>query len=126
MYSKGGGKAGAHSWVSSAESIGSLSYIVVQLFEPAYRRLFQSIHQKYSSMAVSRFAHLPSNSFLVTVAEDAVKTTKDQLEISLPALTVFKELSDEKEKLVEAVARLNTVRGRGNIVEMEEEEEEDD
>ncbi len=90
------GKPGAHSWVSSAESIGSLSYIVVQLFEPAYRRLFRSIHQKYSSMAVSRFAHLPSNSFLVTVAEDAVKDHKGSTGDLMPALTVFKELSDEE------------------------------
>ncbi|KAK0193237.1 hypothetical protein F5146DRAFT_997852 [Armillaria mellea] len=66
------------------------------------------------------------NIYLARVSEDAAKTTKDQLEISLPALTVFKELSDEKEKLVEAVAWLNTVCGRGNIVEMEEDKEEDD
>ncbi|KAK0211872.1 hypothetical protein IW262DRAFT_338134 [Armillaria fumosa] len=48
-----------------------------------------------------------------------------QLEISLPTLALFKELLDKKEKLVEAVVRLNTVQGRGNIVELEEEDEED-
>ncbi len=126
MYSKGGGKAGAHSWVSSAESVGSLSYIVAQLYEHSHRRMFRTIHQTFSYMGVSRFAHLPSNSFLVMVLADGVKKMNDLLEISLPTLTLFQELCYEKEKLVEAVARLNTVRGKGNIIEIEEDEDEDE
>ncbi|PBK73737.1 hypothetical protein ARMSODRAFT_879949 [Armillaria solidipes] len=126
MYLKGGGKAGAHGWVSSAESIGSLLYIMAQLYEHSHQQMFRTIHQTFSYMALSQFAHLPSYSFLVMVVADGVKKMNDLLEISSPALTLFQELCYKKEKLVDTVARLNTVQGKGNIMEIEEIEDKDE
>lgn len=60
------------------------------------------------------------------VPADGVKKMNDLLEISLLTLMLFQELCYEKEKLVDAVARLNTVHGRGNIIEIEEDEDEDE
>ncbi|KAJ7181894.1 hypothetical protein C8R46DRAFT_1313521 [Mycena filopes] len=39
MYSKNGGKAGAHAWVPTCDTIGSLSYLVVQLYQHSYRQI---------------------------------------------------------------------------------------
>jgi hypothetical protein len=36
MYSKNGGKAGAHSWVADTGNIEALSYIVVQLYKHSH------------------------------------------------------------------------------------------
>ncbi|KAJ7443169.1 hypothetical protein B0H11DRAFT_2092942 [Mycena galericulata] len=58
MYSKNGGKAGAHSWVPTCDTIGSLSYLV-----HSYRRQFKFIDRNYAVLRTLRFAHLPPNSF---------------------------------------------------------------
>ncbi|KAJ7144433.1 hypothetical protein C8R44DRAFT_601320, partial [Mycena epipterygia] len=64
MYSKNGGKAGAHAWVASCETIGSLSYMVVQLYQQQNRRHFKFTHRSYAAFGTLLFAHLRSNSFL--------------------------------------------------------------
>ncbi|KAJ6536796.1 hypothetical protein B0H10DRAFT_1667697, partial [Mycena sp. CBHHK59/15] len=64
MYSKNGGKAGAHSWAPTCESIGSLSYIVVQVYEHSFRRQFKITHRRDAALGTVRFSHLPANSFL--------------------------------------------------------------
>lgn len=124
MYAKGAGKGGNHSWVSSAESIGSLSYLVVQLYEHVNQRTFQSTHRQYRSMALSRIAHIPSNSFLVAVPTDSVKIAGDCVIVTQETLTEFKELVAEKEGIVKAVTSLNTVHRKGqkncNVLTMEE------
>ncbi|KAJ7310132.1 hypothetical protein DFH08DRAFT_974489 [Mycena albidolilacea] len=109
MYSKNGGKAGAHAWVPTCDTIGTLSYMVVQ---------------------VLRISH---HSFLFLLPQgkdtEAVKVFRDHVEIGVMAQRVFDELRAEKEMLGKAVASLNTVRQKGkenvNILEMEEEEEEE-
>lgn len=127
MYSRNGGKTAGHSWVSRAESIGTLSYMVVQLFEQStsIRRTFQRIHRKFASMGLSKFAHLPSNSFLTTVATKSLKiVSDDRVNVTIETLKIFEELAGEKENLIKAVTRLNTVRGKGkgnrNVLSVEE------
>ncbi|KAJ6464937.1 hypothetical protein C8R45DRAFT_756072, partial [Mycena sanguinolenta] len=64
MYSRTGGKAGAHAWVPSCDNIGSLSYMIVQLYQYSYRHQFKISNRNYAILGTLRFAHLPSNSFL--------------------------------------------------------------
>jgi hypothetical protein len=131
MYSKNGGKAGAHSWVPTCDTIGSLSYLVVQLYQHSYRRQFKFSNRNYAALGTLRFAHLPSNSFLFLLPQDkdaeSVNNFRDHVEIGQRAQRIFEELVAEKEKLAKAVASLNTVRRKGkanvNILEMDEEEE---
>ncbi|KAK6992640.1 hypothetical protein R3P38DRAFT_3430332 [Favolaschia claudopus] len=134
MYSKNGGKAGAHSWVPTCESIGALSYILVQLYQHSYRRQFKFQDRNYRELGTLRFTHLPSNSFLFLLPQGDLKNAepiaefRDHLEIGRKAYAVFEELDAERELLAKAVASLNTVRRKGkpnvNLVEVEEEEEE--
>jgi hypothetical protein len=133
MYSKNGGKAGAHAWVPTCDTIGALSYMVVQVYQHSYRRQFKLVNRNYAALGTLRFAHLPSNSFLFLLPQgkdtEAVKVFRDHVEIGVMAQRVFDELRAEKEMLGKAVASLNTVRRKGkenvNILEMEEEEEEE-
>ncbi|KAJ6617205.1 hypothetical protein B0H10DRAFT_1797924, partial [Mycena sp. CBHHK59/15] len=131
MYSKNGGKAGAHSFTQSCESIGALSYLFVQTYEHAYRRQFKSAHSRDSALGTVRFVHLPSNSFLAIVPleendPNSVKAFTSHIEIGLRTYKVFEALMAEKELLCKAVASLNTVRRKGkanvNIVDVAEDD----
>ncbi|KAJ6478183.1 hypothetical protein C8R45DRAFT_1216427 [Mycena sanguinolenta] len=132
MYSKNGGKAGAHSWAPTCDTIGSLSYLLVQLYQHSCGRQFKYTNRNYAALGTLRFAHLPSNSFLFLLpqAGGAVANFQNHVEIDQTAQRIFAELIAEKEPLAKAVASLNTVRRKGkanvNILEMEEEEEMDD
>ncbi|KAJ6601654.1 hypothetical protein B0H10DRAFT_1823662, partial [Mycena sp. CBHHK59/15] len=50
MYSKSGGKAAAHAWTETCTSIGSLSYIAVQMYQHSYRRQFKMTHQRDAAL----------------------------------------------------------------------------
>ncbi|KAJ7467785.1 hypothetical protein B0H11DRAFT_2306121 [Mycena galericulata] len=131
MYSKNGGKAGAHAWVPTCDTIGSLSYIVVQLHQHLYHRQFKFIDRNYAALGTFRFAHLPSNSFLVMLPQDddseSVREFRDHVELGPHAQKIFQDLWDEREALAKAVASLNMVRRKGkahiSLLDMEEDEE---
>ncbi|KAJ7217530.1 hypothetical protein C8J57DRAFT_1537654 [Mycena rebaudengoi] len=129
MYSKSGGTAGVHAWVPSADNIGALSYLLVQIYQHSYRRQFRMLHR---ALGTFQFEHLPSNSILALVPEEEnlVKVFWDHVEIGRGAQKMFDDLVDEKEALATAVASLNTVRRRGksniNVMELDEDEEDID
>ncbi|KAJ7741882.1 hypothetical protein B0H16DRAFT_1323583, partial [Mycena metata] len=115
LYSKNGGKAGAHSWVPSSDTIGSLSYMIVQVYQHFYRRQFKFSHRNYTALNTLHFAHLPANSFLVLLPsrDEAVKHFQDHIEIVLGGQKIFEDLTTEREALGKAFASLNTVRRKG-------------
>ncbi|KAJ6609547.1 hypothetical protein B0H10DRAFT_1813588, partial [Mycena sp. CBHHK59/15] len=125
MYSRSGGKTGAHSWTPACESIGALSYILVQTYQHSHWRQFK-ITPVRRGLGTIRFAHLPSNSFLVLVPpeDEAVKIFRAHIEIGVRAHGIFEQLAAEKEVLAKSVASLNTVRRKGksnvNIVDLDE------
>ncbi|KAJ7140957.1 hypothetical protein C8R44DRAFT_531776, partial [Mycena epipterygia] len=95
MYCENGGKAGAHSWVPTCDTIGSLSYMVVQLYQHSHKRQFKFSHCNYAALGTLRFAHLPSNSFLVVLPQnnsEAVKDSRSHLEVGPGAQIIFDEL----------------------------------
>ncbi|KAJ7114967.1 hypothetical protein C8R44DRAFT_534754, partial [Mycena epipterygia] len=114
MYSKNGGKAGAHAWVPNCENLGSLSYILVQLHQHLYRCQFKCTDRNYAALGTLRFAHLPANSFLSILPQEdvpeMVKEFRQHVEIGPHGQKIFDELSMELEVLAKAVASLNTIR----------------
>ncbi|KAK7028426.1 hypothetical protein R3P38DRAFT_2525719, partial [Favolaschia claudopus] len=133
MYSKNGGKAGSHSWVTVSDSIGSLSYLVVQLYQHSYRRQFKVTNRNYTAMGTLRFSHLPSNSFLALLPQgglsEPVVEYRDHVEIGQAGQRTYEELDAETPLLAKAVAALNTIRRKGkadvNLVDVEEDDEEE-
>ncbi|KAJ7148714.1 hypothetical protein C8R43DRAFT_952404 [Mycena crocata] len=121
MYSKGGGKAGAHSFNHSCDSIAAISYMFVQTYEHSYRRQFKTTRRCDLALgAINRFAHLPSNSFLAMVPPEgkdtvSVKTFSNHLEVGTRGFAIFEELIREKALVCKAVASLNTVRRKGKV-----------
>ncbi|KAJ6614611.1 hypothetical protein B0H10DRAFT_2221177 [Mycena sp. CBHHK59/15] len=103
MYTKNGGKAGAHAWTPTSESVGALSFVVAQVYELEFRR---------------RFRIIPNT---LRIWDESVKTSYSHVEIGTRAQIIFVELAVEKEVLAKAVAGLNTVRrkGKANIHIME-------
>ncbi|KAF8135369.1 hypothetical protein K438DRAFT_1640094, partial [Mycena galopus ATCC 62051] len=130
MYSKSGGKAGTHGWVSTCDTIGSLSYMIVQLYQHSYRRQFKLTDRNYAALGTLRFAHLPANSFLALLPRDdeLIKHFPTHLQVGTQAQKIFDELRAETEALGKAVASLNTVQRKGkanaNLVDIDEEDEE--
>ncbi|KAJ6583240.1 hypothetical protein B0H10DRAFT_2323602, partial [Mycena sp. CBHHK59/15] len=126
-----GGKPGAHSWTPTCESIGSLLYIVVQVYEHSFRRQFKITHQRDVALGTVRSSHFPANSFLALIPkDDIVKTFWDHVEVGIRTHKIFEELTMEKELLAKAVASLNTVRRKGqaniHITELAEDDGIDD
>ncbi|KAJ6484572.1 hypothetical protein DFH09DRAFT_949266, partial [Mycena vulgaris] len=116
MYSKNGGKAGAHSWTPTGESIGALSFVILQVYEHEYRRHFRIIPHRAAALGTIRFEHLPANSFLALLPKDeGVKTFHNHVEIGVRAHKIFEELVSEKELLAKAVLSLNTVRRKVKV-----------
>ncbi|KAJ7150342.1 hypothetical protein C8R46DRAFT_1358417 [Mycena filopes] len=114
MYSRSGGKTGGHSWAETCETIGSLSFVVAQVFEHEYRRHFKIIHNADAHLGILRFGHLPVGSFLALLPKDeGVKTFQTHVEIGFRAYKLFEEILSEKEGLARGVASLNTVRRKG-------------
>ncbi|KAJ7201855.1 hypothetical protein GGX14DRAFT_571116 [Mycena pura] len=123
MYTKGGGKAGAHAFVPEVDNIGPISFILAQTYEHAGGRTFRRVHSGTAAMlGISRFAHVPAGSILLRVP-DHVNTKNHFMEVSSATTAKFKQLMLEKNQLVWMTTVLNTVQRRGqgnaNIVDLE-------
>ena len=111
-YSKGGGKAGRHDWVSQVSSIGQLSYGLTRVYQHLSGRTFNRVHRAARALAISTFAHLPAGAILVRIA-DNVKVDDRAAEISNKTFGMFKELQIQKAGLLRMVSVLTAVRRKG-------------
>lgn len=64
IYARSGAKTSTHAWTASAETIGSVSYIGVQLYEYERGREFRAILRKFRGYRLLTFAHLSSDCLL--------------------------------------------------------------
>ncbi|KAJ7198955.1 hypothetical protein GGX14DRAFT_664555 [Mycena pura] len=124
-YSKGGGKAGRHDWVSQVSSIGQLSYGLARLYQHSSGRIFNRVHRAARALAISTFAHLPSGAILVQIA-DNVKVEERAAEISNKTFMMFKEFQTQKAGLVRMVSVLTAVKRKGNVLNLAEDDGDDD
>ncbi|KAK7024874.1 hypothetical protein R3P38DRAFT_2778869 [Favolaschia claudopus] len=129
LYARGGGKAGKHDYVASVDSIGRVSYALLQTF--AYSgggRTFQRLHSSTGNLGISRFAHLPSGSILLRLP-DKVNPKQHLVEISSAMTLKYKELQKEKGGLIRAVIALNTVQRQGqasiSAIDLEDDDDEE-
>ncbi|KAJ7191259.1 hypothetical protein GGX14DRAFT_579109 [Mycena pura] len=129
IYSKGGGKAGRHDWVSQSTNVGQISYAVVRAYEHSGDRSFRRIHHSAAILGLATFAHLPSGAILARVPE-RVKVTERNAEVSKKTSALFAELLREKTALLRMVTVLTTVQRKSgvkiNVVDIEEDDGVDD
>ncbi|THU88995.1 hypothetical protein K435DRAFT_803080 [Dendrothele bispora CBS 962.96] len=80
------------------------------LYEPSGRqKRFNTVHVEYSTVlgcGLRRFAHVPSNSFLILLAEENV-TVVNGVQLSEYTWGLYQDLSCEKVEIVADVAALN-------------------
>ncbi|KAK0493753.1 hypothetical protein EDD18DRAFT_1053587, partial [Armillaria luteobubalina] len=97
------GKASNHSRILSSETIGAISYVIVQTYEHLNRQTFQCVHRQFTHMGLSQITHLPSNSFLTVIPGDSVMISGDHINISVQTMIIFNNLTAEKDAIVKAV-----------------------
>ncbi|KAJ7211725.1 hypothetical protein GGX14DRAFT_362431, partial [Mycena pura] len=129
MYTRGGGKAGAHSILPICDNIGVPSYLLVQIFEQNYRRQFRQTRQKDMQLGIKHFAHITSASFLAQIPDPNIKASSINIDVGPAAYEIFQALHNEREKIGSAVATLNTVWRKGgqtiSVLDFEEPEHPD-
>ncbi|TBU21590.1 hypothetical protein BD311DRAFT_678028, partial [Dichomitus squalens] len=97
MYSQSGGKNFTHWWQPSGTTIGALSYIPMQIYEPFHSRKFRAIPQDLVMLRTFRFAHVPSDYLLMRLPDSSCTLSSDQqtLDINDIAYRTFRQLSTE-------------------------------
>ena len=109
MYEKGGGRVARHAWVGECRNIGLISYMVVQLWRQSLgqRCLFKGIHGASSHLALPRFAHIPSTSFLYALPVGFASRSGADIEINAFFMdTVFGKLLASRSLLTGSVRTL--------------------
>lgn len=109
MYEKGGGKYGRHSWTKECQNIGMLSYLVVQLWRQSLgqRCQFKTVHGPSSHLALPRFAHIPSASFIYAVPVGFASRNEHGIEINHSFMDrVFAKLNASKSLIISSVHSL--------------------
>jgi hypothetical protein len=111
MYEKGGGKYGRHSWTKECRNIGMLSYIVVQVWRQSLgqRCQFKTVHGPSSHLALPRFAHIPSSSFLCTLPIGFTSRNEHGIEINSFVMDdTFGKLLTSKSLIIRSVLSLQS------------------
>ena len=109
MYEKGGGKVARHAWVGECRNIGLISYMVVPLWRQSLgqRCLFKAIHGPSSHLALPRFAHLPSTSFLYALPAVFASRNGNDIEINTFFMdTIYGKLLTSRLLITESVRGL--------------------
>ena len=109
MYEKGGGKSGRHSLAEECRNIGRLSYIVMQVWRQSsgQRCQFKTIHGPYSHLALPRFSHIPSTSFLSALPIGFASRNEHGIEINSFFMDgVFAKLIPSKPLIIRSILSL--------------------
>ncbi|KAH7911038.1 hypothetical protein BJ138DRAFT_1126340 [Hygrophoropsis aurantiaca] len=123
IYSQGGGKAGAHSWQPSVKSIGSVSYLAMQIYEHMILQQFRAIHQGMAALQAVTFEHLPSDRFLRRLSgRIALSADGRSLELGIEQFSVYAELLGNLPAVLAAIKSLDAAR-RGRKADIGNEED---
>ena len=109
MYERGGGKTAKHSWVSEADTIGSLSYLPIQVWQYHRQRNFCVACGATMKLNLPRFSHLPAAAFLHYIPSSSIRTVNNGEFLELDGLffqQVYTRLQTQKPLIVAAVGKL--------------------
>ena len=105
-----------HAWQSHTQQLGTVLYLVVQIYEHLHRQTFQAILQCTSALQVFTFSCLLPDNFL-RLLPGTVKVGPDNrtLEICQVGYATFNELNSGTPKIIAAVERREDNTGRGIV-----------
>ena len=114
IYTRGGGKTGTNSWQESITSVGAISYVAMQVYEPAHLRKLRAVHHDLAQLQTYRFLHVPSDYLLLRLASGQCTLSADgrTLELDAEAHVVFQLMSQSAalEALTKATKQLTKAR----------------
>lgn len=95
-------------------SVGAISYVAMQVYEPAHLRKFRAVHHDLAHLQTYRFLHVPSDYLLLRLTSGQCVLSADgrTLEIDPEAHTICQMLSQSAtlEALTEASKQLTKAR----------------
>jgi hypothetical protein len=109
LYERGGGKVAKHGLVFESSSIGSVSYIPMQIWKHHHQSKFRAACGPTRKLNLPRYAHVPAAAFLHIIPNTMVKEAEGGEFLELSRLfneDVYVKLSREKAKIMEAVRKL--------------------
>jgi len=114
LYSREAGAGSKHAWQQSANSIGAISYLVVQAYEapaPSRTNLFRSLLNSQATTRAERsFLHVPATQFLCRLQGPPTSTAPGKLVLSKDDWLVFQKVAGSsplRENLAGAIKELN-------------------
>ncbi|PSR82258.1 hypothetical protein PHLCEN_2v6105 [Hermanssonia centrifuga] len=114
---RNGAKNGTHAWVADTKNIGLVSYLVMQVYEPAFLTKFRAVHQRVAALQTYSFLHVSSDHFLRTLpGTQTLSTDGRTMELNQDAYAVFQGLDTTRAKsaINAAVKLLDQARRKGN------------
>ncbi|KAF8197121.1 hypothetical protein BJ912DRAFT_923213 [Pholiota molesta] len=109
MYKRGGGKTAYHGWISEADSIGSVSYLPMQVWQHHRQRMFRGYFGATMRLNVPRYAHIPAAAFLHYIPTQFIHLVNngDFIELNMKFFEdVYSKLDMQKALVVDSVKRL--------------------
>ncbi|KAJ3002796.1 hypothetical protein NUW54_g5652 [Trametes sanguinea] len=123
VYSQNAAKGSPHAWREGVDSIGLVSYIVVQAYErsPGMNR-FRPVHDRVVTLQTVSYLHVPSEHFLRTLpgSDPSFSLDRKAVRLNNEAYEVFCTLDEDsavRERIQAAVKALDAARKRGEATE---------
>jgi len=115
LYAKGGGKNATHAWIAETNSIGELSYIVLQVYEQTLRAQFRAIPNTASFVFALKYTQLPASGFHCRLPHRPrlLPGATGHMELSGDSLDRFQRLIREIASLRKAVKSPSSNRRKG-------------
>jgi len=125
LYSKEAGAGSKHAWQQSTNTIGAISYLVVQAYEapaPGRTNIFRSqFNSQVTTRADRAFLHAPATQFLCQLQNPPTSTAPGKLVLSEKDWLVFQKVAGSsplRENLAGAIKELSAAtRGKKALAE---------
>lgn len=112
-----------HAWHENAKNIGLVSYIVMQVYEPAFSKKFRAVHRHIAALQTFSFLHVPSDHFLrMLPTPQNLSADGRSLELDEESHAVFQDLDSPRSKaaILASILLLGKARRKGKGAEDEE------
>ncbi|KAF8959326.1 hypothetical protein BDZ97DRAFT_1923016 [Flammula alnicola] len=123
LYERGGGKTAKHGLVSESSSVGSVSYLPIQIWQHHRQQRFRAACGATRKLNLPRYAHLPAAAFLYFIPDGSIKVLEEGAMIELAAKffdEIYIKLFRQKVKITLAVKKLLVTRKKKNTDEDED------
>ena len=124
LYSREAGAGNKHAWQELTDSIGAISYLVVQAYEAPSsghtNQFWSLLNSQVKAQADRAFLHVPATQFLCRLQDLPVPVVPGKLCLSAKDWLVFQKLAGSaplREELAQAIKDLNGATRKEKVTE---------